>query len=145
MKTIKMTAVIGVCEGYGHSNNTNVAFESLYQDAAAEEFAESGTYVSAVITPTRTVYHKDWCCPDGGEVTYEVTATANPEYVTDMEAWKEAALRVVKSLKCVLKQTTVTVEFSEVDLIYLDEKYEEEEQQRRRDEAYSRRESMSYK
>lgn len=79
---------------------------------------DTGIYVSAVVEPSRCLYHRDWGCPSGGEKTFTVSATRNPQFATE-EAWKNAALQVVRSLKEELQQSTVSVEFSEVDFIYL--------------------------
>ncbi len=119
MKTMKMIANIGICEGYGHSNEIDIEFEDMYMKVAEEVFSETKIYISAISKITRTLYSKNWGCPKGGEVTYEVTSIANPEYITSIEAWKLAVIEVVQRLKKLLKQSTVTVEFMEVDLYYL--------------------------
>lgn len=122
MKTKKMIAVIGVCEGYGHNNEggkEEKTFNKLYIQTAGDVFASCGIYVSAVSKETRTLYNTEWGCPEDGEITYELSATANPEFVKDMVAWKAACLEVVSKLKEKLNQTTVTVEFMDVDILYI--------------------------
>jgi len=120
MKTIKMTANIGVTEGYFHENDNKVAkFNDLYMNVAKVIFDETGIYVSAICKEVATLYNADWGCPKGGEITYELTSTANPEFVQDVEQWKKVVINVVSALKKRLCQSTVTIEFQEVDLIYL--------------------------
>lgn len=122
MKTKKMVAVIGTYPGYGHNNMSTgrkINFCSLYMEIASEVFAECGIYVTAVCSETRTLYNTAWGCPKDGEVTYKVEATANPSFVQDMDAWKQACIQLIKMLKEKLKQSTVTVEFFDVELIYI--------------------------
>jgi len=123
-KTIKFSAVIGVNAGYGHNNEGEQDAVSIvgkvWQDAAKEVFSADGVYISAVCEPSKTVYNTDWGCPVGGELTVAVYSTANPAFVQDIEAWKQAVIRVVKIVKTQLHQSTVAIEFCEVnDFIYL--------------------------
>jgi hypothetical protein len=126
MKTLKFALEIGVIAGYGHDNANadEIRIEDIgryWQEAAADAVGEHGIYVSAVITgPNRTVYHTDWGCPVGGELTFTITGSANPNFVDDVEDWKAAVLCVANMLKKRLQQSTVTVEFSEVQVEYLE-------------------------
>jgi len=124
-KTVKFFATFGVVAGYHHENGVTPATAAdmvaeAWQEAAADHFAAAGIYISAVVEPSKTVYHTDWGCPVGGEVTATVSGTANPAFVQDMAAWKQAVLTVVKAVKAKLQQSTVAVEFVEVnDFVYL--------------------------
>ena len=120
-KTNKATFTIGTVPGYFHGNGGSSLeeFNNLYKEMAAQVMHENGIYISAVSVPSRCLYHRDWGCPRGGEETFTVSATRNPQFTTDEEAWKEAFLKVVTYLKEELKQSTVSVEFSEVDFVYL--------------------------
>ena len=122
-KTIKFEATIGVVEGYGHDNegavDTASVVAEVWQKKAGEEFAQSGLYISASVSSSITVYAVDWGCPQGGELTATVSGSANPEFTQDLVAWKQAALRVVGAVKKELRQSTVVVEFSEVEHHYL--------------------------
>jgi len=125
-QTLRFSATFGVVAGYGHSNEnlTPAAAQSIvaeaWQKAAAVVFADRGIYVSSVVVPSKTVYHTDWGCPVGGEVTAAVSGEANPEFTPDMAAWKEAVVAVAKLVKAELQQSTVSLTFSQVDdFVYL--------------------------
>lgn len=120
--TIKATIVMGINEGYFHDNEQADAIEVIgtkWQVQADKVFKETNIYVSAVVSHAKVVYHEDWGCPEGGEVVAVITSSLNPEFVSDKEAWKNAVLSVAKAIRDDLEQSTVTVEFSEIDLIYL--------------------------
>lgn len=120
MKAKKMVANIGINPGYGHDNKgEDKDFNKIYLQIAGEVFASCGIYISAVSKETRTLYNKEWGCPEDGEVTFEITSTANPEFVADIKAWQDACLKVITLLKDALGQSTVTVEFFDVELLYI--------------------------
>ncbi|WP_279006644.1 hypothetical protein [Thomasclavelia cocleata] len=121
MKTIKFIANIGVCEGYRHNNSSNLDFGFLVQNTMGELFDSKvcKNYISTIITKTKTIYHKDWGCPVGGEITYNIEGCANPEFISSVNDWKEDVLTFINVLKKELKQSTITIEFEEVDCIYL--------------------------
>ena len=124
MATVKFSATIGVVAGYGHENEVAKPADAIvaeaWQKAAAAVFADTGIYISAVVEPSKVVYHTDWGCPVGGEVAATVSSTANPAFVQDLAAWKKAVLSVVKLVKSELQQSTVAVEFASVDdFVYL--------------------------
>lgn len=123
MKTVKFVANIGVCEGYGHNNDNNLDFGLLVQETMSLLFDSKvcKNYISTIVVPTKTVYHQEWGCPEGGELTYNVEGCANPEFISGIDDWKKDVLTFVNALKKELKQTTITVEFQEVDCIYLNE------------------------
>lgn len=121
-KSLKFSMVCGVNEGYAHENEKYNSLELLsygWAEVAEKVFNETGIYVSATIVESRTIYHQDWGCPKGGEVTATCFGSANPNFVTDMAAWKEAVIMITKKLKKDFKQSTVTVEFNEIDHVYL--------------------------
>lgn len=121
-KTIKFFASLGVVAGYGH-DNVAIAPEQTageaWQKAAAAVMAASGTYVGAVITPARTVYHTDWGCPVGGEKTVGITGECNPEY-TELAAYKAAVIETLKQTALALGQSTTQLCFLEAEFEYLD-------------------------
>ena len=125
MKTIKFFASLGVVGGYGHNNvaitdaNAVAIAGKAWQQAAGAVMKKYGTYVGAVISPARTVYHKDWGCPVGGEITVAITGECNPVY-TDLTAYKAAVLKVLKRTAKKLGQSTTQLTFSEVEFEYLD-------------------------
>ena len=125
-KTIKFSVVVGVVAGYGHNNevesDATEIVAKVWQKAAAEYFAATNIYVSGVVTPGKVVYHTDWGCPVGGEVVAVVSGSANPQFTEDLEAWKQAVIAVAKAVKTELKQSTISVEFQEVeDFVYLND------------------------
>ena len=123
-KTIKFSIAIGVVAGYGHNNEVGESAVDIvakaWQKAAADYFATTGVYPSGVVTPGKVVYHTDWGCPAGGETVAVISGSANPQFTEDMAAWKEAVIAVAKAVKAELQQTTVSIEFQEVeDFVYL--------------------------
>lgn len=122
-KTVKFFASLGVIPGYGHENVTDSSAVDIagnaWQTAAAAVMAASGTYVGAVITSARTVYHTDWGCPVGGEKTVLITGECNPEY-TELAVYKAAVIKTLKQAALALGQSTTQLTFSEVELEYLD-------------------------
>ena len=125
-KQIAFAATFGVVPGYAHDNglpeNTTAGeiLTNAWMSAMKAEFDASKVGVGGVIVDSRTAYNPDWGCPAGGEVTATVTGESNPEFDKDVEDYKAAVIRIVKSVKRELKQTTVRVAFHEVaDYVYL--------------------------
>lgn len=121
-KSISFFATLGINSGYGHSNQKKSATEivgQVWQECAAEVNQESGVYIGAVIADSKTVYHTDWGCPVGGEVTASITGDCNPEY-TSVEEYKDAVIQVIERCAKKLGQSTTQVRFSETELAYLD-------------------------
>lgn len=48
------------------------------------------TYVGAVITPAKTVYHTEWGCPVGGENTVLITGSV----IQHIPIWKITSCRI---------------------------------------------------
>jgi hypothetical protein len=123
MKTVKFFASLGVVPGYGHDNvtddNAAVIAGHAWQEAAASVQKETSTYVGAVISPARTVYHVDWGCPVGGEKTVLITGECNPEY-TAVDSYKAAVKETLKRTAQALQQSTTQLTFQEVEFEYLD-------------------------
>lgn len=123
MKTLKFEIVTGINEGYGHENeeaNGVLLVSKAWQFLAEKVMHETGLYISAVASQSKTIYNTDWGCPVGGEDTITITGIANPEFVKDLDQWKQVVLVVARQLKDELKQSTLTVEFTEVeDFVYL--------------------------
>ncbi len=123
MKSVKYFASLGVVPGYGHDNVTETNALDIagnaWQECAAIVHGKTGIYVGAVISPARTVYHTDWGCPKGGEVTVAITGECNPTY-TEVAGFKAAVLETLKLTAQKLGQSTTQLTFQEVDFEYLD-------------------------
>jgi len=125
MKTLSFRIIAGIAEGYFH-NVKGVAEPALvhkvsvlWQELAAEEFNKSNIYVSALVQPGAVVYHQQWGCPVGGESVVVLSGSANPNFVEDLNAWRDVVVKLAKELKKQLSQSTLTIEFFETDLVYL--------------------------
>ena len=125
MKTVSFRIVVGIEAGYGHDVAGVADVEivnkvsTLWQQLAAEEFDSSGIYVAAVVNPGAVVYHRDWGCPESGESVVMVSGSANPQFVQDLNVWKETVIKIAKRIKKELNQSTLAVEFWESDYVYL--------------------------
>lgn len=119
MKSKKFQATIGINPGYFHNNEKYVDFEHLLSHASDLIQEETGIYVSWIVYPSKTIYKTEWGCPDGGEVTYSIESTANPNFAPDMDLWIDSATRIIKYLMKELEQSTITITINEVDFIYL--------------------------
>lgn len=122
MNTSKFSFTLGTCAGYFHNNasvaNVEVVSEK-YIEAAEKVMAKTEIFISAVITPSRCLYSHSWGCPQGGEETYTFEGVRNPQFCKNDSAWREAVEQVASALRSEFKQSTVTVEFSEIDMKYL--------------------------
>ena len=129
--TISASAVISVTPGYFHSNENRIdltSFGVLYQEVADEIFAKTNMYCGGIITPCKTLYSTHWGCPKGGENGVYITADCNPFYDKErtvaefIELWKDTFVSIIELLMYKLNQTTVTVTFSDGELVYLNNK-----------------------
>lgn len=118
-QTDKFEFTIGVTEGYFHNNeNNNVNFAELVDKCSRETEKETGVYISFNIIPIVTLYKSEWECPKGGEQTYILSAIRNPMFNNDKTSWKFNCLHTMMRLKNELKQSSVTGDFSEVEMVY---------------------------
>lgn len=153
MKTLAFYAVFGVVPGYHHFNLTVVnkgsdvkdlvstpktrlqIVSEAWQEAMQKEFDESKVLVSAVLHESNTIYPVGFGCPSGGELTVTVNGRTNPNSIPDkghakdwnhrigLFNYREAVIRVCDAVKESLDQTTVSIEFYEIeDFVYLSSK-----------------------
>lgn len=120
MKTEKFEIILGVVPGYFHDNKSedDNAFGEKLQEVQASIFKDTGLYVSVVWRPAMVSYHTDWGCPVGGEKVYQITGTRNPEFVQDAVVYHKVVELFTKRLMKEFSQTTVTLEWQNVDLTY---------------------------
>ena len=123
--TMKFSASIGIVAGYGGEEILTSAekipadaMAKAWQEVAAEVMKETGIYVSAIITPAKVLYHTDWGCPIGGEPVFELSGSLNPQFA-ERDAWMNAVEACVRKVKTKFGQSTVTVEFWEVQHLYI--------------------------
>jgi hypothetical protein len=124
------TATFGLVPGYFVSQQPDADinnFGSLWQQVLKNEQDVTGIVISVVANESKTIYPVDFGCPLGGETTITVSGVYNPEYFRTyamlendkLARWREAVLRVITAMKILLKQSTVTVIFSESRVHYL--------------------------
>lgn len=126
MKTNEFNAVIGVIAGYQGEEClkqfyklTGNELATAWQEEALKEINNSGIYVSDVINESKSLYNTEWGCPIGGEPTYTLEGSRNPQFCKSEKKWKDAVRRVVKSVKNRFNQSTVTLNFREVEQEYM--------------------------
>ena len=126
--TVSAATVISVTPGYFHENESAVnlaAFGDLYQKLADNIFDKTNMYCGAIILSCKTLYRTQWGCPHGGENGIYITSDCNPLYDKDrpavdyITAWKETFTAIIEALMIELGQTTVTIKFSDGELVYL--------------------------
>lgn len=121
--TIRFNATVGVVEGYKNQNihtnqDTMEIVSNVWQEKAKTVYEETGIYVSAIVNGSKAIYHTDWGCPVGGENIANITGDCNPQFV-NIDSYKESVIKVLKLVKDELKQSTVQVSFSQVELHYI--------------------------
>lgn len=124
MKTTKFSATLWVNAWYGHNNENEQSAKDIVskvrQDAAKKIFDTTWVYISAAISDTNAVYHTDRWCPEWGEKIAEVSGARNPEFMKDVEKYKQSVLDVLSLCQEELDQTTSQVEFNDdIEFVYL--------------------------
>lgn len=123
-------ATFGVAPGYGEQAETKSQALGLpaismvaeaWNVAALEVEKAYGLYIPAVLNESRTIYKLEWGCPPGGEVTVTVTGCYNLVHNSayDLLFWQHSVRRTVEVTKELLKQTTVTLEWFEIEVEYI--------------------------
>ncbi len=124
--TFRWTMTVGTAAGYSTEARARMPEEklaALFQRIAAEVMAAGGAYISAVLVPSRVLYHTDWGCPEGGELTYTFSGSCNPAFAAP-EAYRRALDEVARRLQRELSQATVLLELMPAELVYYREEGE---------------------
>lgn len=120
-KVPRITATLGVVPGYDNESQGNTPSENIVltriQRISEEYFKETGRYCSFVVFPTKTIYRYEWGCPKGGEITYTLQSTPDPERCTTgykcdeyIKDCKNVILEIAKSFdQCTVRIDTETV------------------------------------
>ena len=75
--------------------------------------------------PCKVIYREQWGCPAGGENVIRIEASCNPLYDNEQPAaeyialWKQAFIAILEALMIELDQTTITLTFTDGELVYL--------------------------
>lgn len=134
-KAVKVTAVLGINPGYFSDPNNDFTYFfmskqvmnilcSKYNEIAERNFQEykdktgKEVYISAVITDNTVVYRQMWGCPEFGEDVITIECTQNPVFIEDSEVYKKMATKNITDLQKELKQSTVLIEYSDVEVAY---------------------------
>ncbi len=120
MKRLKISATIGVNEGFFHHNQYDTKdIPLLVQSLCQKEYDNSGIYVSFVYNESLAIYLESFGCPKGGEYTFTLETIATPQ-IDDLQKWKSSVLNIINECKTLLKQVTVFIEYTDVDVDYLE-------------------------
>ena len=123
----------GVNKGYFHGNensdNVNMISDDiiLMLSQVADEPYGTGSlfgqkrnvYVSGILTPVNICYPLEFGCPKGGEKGFTYTGCMNPAFVDNKNVYMQAVESLAKRIKKKYQQSTVTVEFVDTEMIYL--------------------------
>lgn len=118
--SISWTITTGIKSGYELDSQQKPDLDDAahtYQVLADETLTETGVYISAVITSSRTVYNKAWGCPEDGEYTITFSGTCNPTF-SKPEQYLKALHILAERIKRNFHQATLLLEIVPVHLEY---------------------------
>lgn len=106
---LSASMVVGINSGYGENDPNNklediTEFCLLLDDIIEKSGAE---YIPFNVVKSRTVYKREWGCPPGGESTYTLTATANPEFTKNPTEWVYACTDIASMIRERLDQSSL--------------------------------------
>ena len=127
---LSVWAVVGLSPRYhkGECPYSICDFNRFWQEEAQSHYNETGVYVSVITSESYVIYREDSGCPFDGELSVDVRADCNPYYWYSLEGvdeneyverWKNIFLQIIENVAEKLNQTTVTVKFSNGELLYL--------------------------
>jgi hypothetical protein len=132
--TIGFKITFGVNEGYFHANeNTSDNLNKVSDDiilmisqVANEPYGKGSwfgqkrdIYVSGILTPANICYPSMFGCPQGGEKGFIYSGCMNPAFVENKNCYMQAVESLAKMIKKKYQQSTVTVEFTDTEMVYL--------------------------
>lgn len=114
MNELMAQITVGVVAGYNVDNSMAPTIDEVCKDLVYDG-DRAQYYIPWLVIPARTVYKKEWGCPEDGEVVYVLQGTYNKKYNSDIsvEQWKEHVMEHARYLKFHFNQSTVRVSFTE--------------------------------
>lgn len=126
LKTTKGFKIVsGITPGYSHANENSFNIDEmseLWNRIALKVMDITGIYVSSIVQHSKTVYNVEWGCPIGGEDTVTITGVCNTKFVKDISKYLDSVGLCAIELKKRLKQSTLTIEFFDEQIGYLEDK-----------------------
>ena len=119
--SIKWFLTVGTTPGYdlNHQEKRNRAeFAEEVQDICEAVYKKTNVMISAVIWDATAVYSSDFGCPPEGENVFVLSGSCNPVF-NNIDDYMEALKIFAKELKEHVKQKTVTLETTKVDMTYM--------------------------
>lgn len=131
--TVGFKITFGVNEGYFHNNENKDSLSKIADDIilmieqVRDEPYGTGAlfgqkrdvYITGVLTPVRVCYPLGFGCPEGGEKGFIYSGCMNPNFVDNKERYKDGVEAIAKRIKKKYQQSTVTVEFVDTEMVYL--------------------------
>lgn len=130
---VSFKITFGVNEGYFHNNENNDSILVISNDiidmiskVASEPYGRGSlfgqkrdVYVSGTLTSVNICYPSMFGCPQGGEKGFIYAGCMNPAFVDNKNSYMQAVESLAKRIKEKYKQSTVTVEFVDTEMLYL--------------------------
>ena len=131
--TIAFKITFGVNKGYFHANENKPETDIISDDiidmiskVANEPYGKGSLfgqkrdiYVSGILTPANICYPGMFGCPQGGEKGFVYAGCMNPAFVENKNSYMQAVESLAKMIKKKYQQSTVTVEFTDTEMLYL--------------------------
>lgn len=124
MKTKKFNITLGVASGYSNLpveedvQKNYFQYRSKIQEVAQKIYDETGVFVSCSTTTASAIYSIQWGAPASGEGAVCISGVCNTSFTVEYK-WIAAVKLFGRLLKEEFKQATVTIEFMDVDIEYL--------------------------
>lgn len=131
--TISFKITFGVNKGYFHANENKPETDIIADDIilmieqVRDEPYGTGAlfgqkrdvYVSGILTPVKICYPLGFGCPQGGENGYVYSGCMNPNFVDNKQTYMDGVEAIAKRIKKKYQQSTVSVEFMDTEMVYL--------------------------